>query len=445
MDKILSQSKSFEYLVTTLDPAYNDLVIGIEIVKKFITEHQLIVYGGSAIDYALRLKGSNIYPDDMLQVPDLDFYSPNNVEHAYQLADLLYIQGYKEARAIAGMHAGTMRVDIMSNHFIADISYKPKEVFDKMPYLIYNDMRIIHPTFQRIDIHSSLSFPYDDVPREVIFARWSKDIKRFNKLVDAYPISGEETKIAFNSMNIPLDMKKYVFHGFAAYALIYTEFVRTCGENSDIIPAKFRVNEDSIHFSTPDYTFEIVNFNITKAAAKIGITGVEHYEPYSSLLPERVEGYLPFCLSTNPAEAVICESYKMIIHNTKNRLLSVNSIKIEDLSFRVVNVQYLLKYFLSKHFMVGGKIYLSMYTSLMKMLSVSCQLPPVLLPSVQTYGSENINVAREIALNRLHHDLSNESLLPIPKNYYPDRRNPHPIFDPEKLEFFRESGRKIVD
>src|SRR5688500_11632394 len=103
MDKILENSKSFEYLRDRHDPAYNDLVRAIEIVKKFITDHELIIYGGSAIDYALRLKGDKIYDDKTLAVPDLDFYSPTNVEHSYQLADILYAKGFKNVRVIRAM------------------------------------------------------------------------------------------------------------------------------------------------------------------------------------------------------------------------------------------------------------------------------------------------------------------------------------------------------
>ena len=43
----------------------------LDIVREFIVERGLILFGGTAIDYALRLKGSKIYPDE--QRPDFDF------------------------------------------------------------------------------------------------------------------------------------------------------------------------------------------------------------------------------------------------------------------------------------------------------------------------------------------------------------------------------------
>jgi hypothetical protein len=239
----------------------------------------LIIYGGSSIDYALRLHGDKIYPDELLTIPDLDFYSYDNVEHSYQLADILYSRGYKESRAINAQHMETMRVDLVDNHFIADITYRPKEVFNTLPTLNYNGMKIIHPIFQRIDLHSSLAFPYDNVPREVIFERWSKDIKRFNLLDKYYPVKVEGETIAAREMKIPLSARKFVFAGFAAYALIYHEYnnaMKALDVSIDqtIIPAKFEVS-DMINFDTLDQKFEIVHFDPEKAAADLELKNIK--------------------------------------------------------------------------------------------------------------------------------------------------------------------------
>ena len=53
----------------------------LDIVKKFIVDRKLILFGGLAIDYALRLKGDKIYSDT--KRPDLDFLSPRNVDDAF--------------------------------------------------------------------------------------------------------------------------------------------------------------------------------------------------------------------------------------------------------------------------------------------------------------------------------------------------------------------------
>ncbi len=492
MDSILSRGKEFEYLVTTFDPLFDRMVAAVDIVKQFIIDNGLIVYGGTAIDYALRLKGDKIYPDDLLKVPDLDFYSPTNVEHAYQLADLLFLRGYREVRAINAQHTETMRVDIADNHFIADISYRPLEVFNALPYLIYDGIRIIHPDFQRVDVHSSLSFPYDNSPREVIFERWSKDIKRFNKLAEHYPVTASRETLPTRTASTTLH--GYVFTGMIAYALLYAEFERLIGARDDVVAAKFTAKGPQLTFDAIDQACEIVHFDPEKALETInyskvgGIEGVmsgsedgknvsaksapeglkyKHYESYINLLPERYE-----CATRG--------SGKLVIYSTKNRLLAADTIRVTAEGTekgytvcRITNIQYLLKHFLAMFFMhkdspkLAGT-YLARYTSLLNMIgaveakytagsssaadvstAIADSSARLFFPTINTYGNENINLAREIALNRLYNDLNDTPLYKIPPNYYPVRAKlrgvGHPPFTPRDLVFFRNEGLEIID
>jgi hypothetical protein len=459
ISSILEKSKEFEYLMTVRDPQFSGMVTATEIVKKFIIDRGLIVYGGTAIDYALRLKGDNIYPDDMLQVPDLDFYSANNVADAYDLADLLYHAGFKDARAINALHMETMKVDIVDNHWMADITYRPARIFELLPYLEYNGMRIIHPDFQRIDIHSSLSFPYDNVPREVIFERWSKDIKRFNKLAAHYPIVMPKKASATAPLTIRIS-RKYVLGGFAAYAAVFAEYSREMKAVGGTVPPTvlgggWSIAESAITFNTLDRRFEIIHFDPAKAAEDLKLTSVKHYEPYAGMLPDRTEG-------------VNEDGTLITIYSTHHRLVSVNTVNGEGV--RVANIQYLMKHFLSLYFVhradaARGGAYLAHYVSLALMISsyeaalarltkksveerVEMAAASIVFPSVITYGNENVNLARTIALNRLGHILDDAPLYKIPMNYYPgrslERGVGHPAFDPAEVVFFQEEGREIT-
>lgn len=454
MEGVLAKGKEYEVLVTEHDPVFKDLVIATEIVKKFIIDNKLIIYGGTAIDMALKLHGDRIYPDDLL--PDLDFYSPQNVEHSYQLADILYEHGYKEARAINALHMETMKVDIVDNHWIADITYRPREIFDKLPVIIYNGMMIIHPNFQRIDLHSSLAFPYDNVPREVIFDRWSKDIKRFNLLNKYYPIGTPKDALGSRATTAPMMFRKYVAGGFFAYALLYHAYITSMNEleapsDPNIISGGLKI-ESNITFDTIDQKVEIMHFDLDKIRGDLKLDTYKQFETYMHAIPERVEG--------------IVDNTNVTVYSTQNRLISADSIKINNDTFRTVNIQYLLKHFLSMSFMHSSPklsaAYLLRYTSMLAMISSyetalvkkhgsTCEslceiaIKSPFFPTIKTYGNENINLARTIALNRLYHDLEGEPLYVIPRNYYPDRSNgkPHPDFDPTSIEFFQELGREI--
>ena len=457
MDELNAHSKAFEYLVISSEPAYNDVVRSIKLVEKFIIDNNLIVYGGTAIDYTLRLKGDKIYPDDMLKVPDLDFYSPENVKHSYQIADILYHAGFTNARAINALHMETMRVDATNyNHFIADISFRPKEVFDKLPYLTYNGIRVIHPLFQRIDLHSSLAFPYDNSPMEVIFQRWPKDVERFNKLDKYYPVIMPTNMTALRELKIPGDFTKMILCGFAAYALIYTYFSRSMREYgaempTDIISAEFQLTDDYATFDTLNQKIEIVHYNMYKGVEDLQGSNPKYFEPYINLIPERAE-----CSVKN---------IDVVIYSTRHRLLSVNTVKIEDKTIRLVGIQYLLKFFISSYFVYEttpkiANTYLGRYVSLLKMIrifenvikdrsdakDIALQSPLFLTNNV--YGNDNINLAQEVALNRLYADLDKLEKFAVPYSYYPSKNIPagrdHPTFDPEKVVFFRESGRELI-
>jgi len=444
--EVTENGKSMENLVATFDPLYDDTMGAIDIVTDFITKHNLILYGGTAIDYALRLKGEKIYPDDSLKVPDLDFYSPNSVKHSYELADLVYAKGYTGARAITATHPTTQRVDMGDNHWIADISYRPREIFDKIPYLEYNGMRISHPDFQRIDQHSALAFPYDDAPREVITARWNKDITRFNILANSYPIVAEGPEITPRKVTVD-GLNGSVFTGFAAYAIVYNEFLRemkATGETSWelIIPAFASADATSITFDTLDQRCDVVHFNPQKLVDSLGLTDVARYEHYINLLLGRVEGKMG-------------SGTQVVIYNTYGKLITVNSVEgFAPKKLRITNIQFLMKYFLSMYFVTKdspktSSTYLRRYTSLLEMIRIigenGLTEGSITLPSVVPYGSVNITDAGTNALNYLYHDLRGDPLQPKPTNYYPSRVAGHPEINMAKLIAFRESGKLIAE
>jgi hypothetical protein len=328
MEAVEERYKDYEDISMKLDPIYPLLTKAIQICKQFIIDRKLIVYGGTAIDYALRLHGSSIYPEDML--PDLDFYSPNHAADAYDLADILFKAGFKESRAFMAMYVRAMKVDIVDNHFIADISYIPKAAFDKLPFIEYQGMRCIDPVFQKIDLHSSLSFPFDNPPREVIFSRWAnaKDIKRFNLLNKYYPTPSVASKVKpLKPITFDLAYTKYVFDGFVAYSVILDSLKQLIsGFNSAMDKTKPKIvldpkilpvtqNIDSkgktITVDTFDDKLEFVHFapNVIVKERKLTPT---YYYSYLSLIPKHV----------------ICDekTHQVVIKSTDGRYISIHRV-----------------------------------------------------------------------------------------------------------------------
>ncbi len=213
----------------------------LEIVKAFIRKRGRILYGGQAIDYALRLRGAAIYPDH--QRPDYDFFSPDSVGDAYDLAEELAAAGLPNVVAHNAVHVQTMRVktDFV---FVADISFAPPAVYESFPTLSYSGMRILHPDYQRSDMHLAFSFPLANPPREDLYHRFAKDLKRFN-LFESYfplstgealgaPIEGGTAPTTLSLDKVPLD--KVAFHGVAAYAAL-TEALAALAAAGDALQA----------------------------------------------------------------------------------------------------------------------------------------------------------------------------------------------------------------
>jgi hypothetical protein len=180
-----------EGVIVTRDINYPNIKKGLEFTRKFIIENDLILIGGMSIDLALKAKNkTGIYRDDKL--PDYDFVSPDTIKHSSQLGKYICKKGLPNISVITAMHTTTraVRVDFVS---VADIGYCPQDVFDKLPFIKIRDMKIIHPHFQMMDIHHSLSFPFENPTRPVVSHRWKRDMKRYDLLFDAYPIKKSDT------------------------------------------------------------------------------------------------------------------------------------------------------------------------------------------------------------------------------------------------------------
>ena len=91
-DQLSTTAKDHEVVAQKRDTDVAMTDRALKIVREFIVERQLILYGGQAIDYSLRLKGSGIYPEH--QTPDFDFFSPRSVDDAYDLAERFNKEGF---------------------------------------------------------------------------------------------------------------------------------------------------------------------------------------------------------------------------------------------------------------------------------------------------------------------------------------------------------------
>lgn len=458
MAVVEANDKQYETITIEKDPYYDDMKKAIKIVIEFIKTNKLIIYGGTAIDYSLRLFGDCIYSDASQNIPDLDFYSSSSIEHSYQLADLLFKAGFAEARAIRALYVRVMKLDVIDRHWVADISYCPPNIFKNIPTILYNGILCVHPHFQYIDIHNSLSFPFDQAPREVIFNRISKDIQRYNKLYKYYPIIADTNKYKLELITVNIkNANELVFNGLASYSILFHAYQILCtrkgivDSSTGIIPAIFKHEGDQITFSCVDNTIDVVSFDYKKLLSLLQPETITKYAAVISIQPKRIEGMLD-----NKA--------KLIIWSTKHKMISINTLipdKTSKHKYRFVGVQYLLKYFLQQYFIQinpnipDKNIYLALYVSTLKMMSIvdinfipdfsKYSLESLFYPTINVYGDSNEDDSYKVLMRKTLIDIHERRINYImPANYYPNRGKSPPTFNYESSAFFIKDGRKIT-
>jgi hypothetical protein len=204
----------------------DELLKALNIVRKFIKSRNLILYGGISIDYAMRLKGMELYNDTTF--PDYDFMTTDPIKDAYDLVEVLWKNGI-EAQAIHARHPQTLRVRI-DFEVVADISYIRKDIFDNIPTLEYDKLRFVHPEYQIIDMHHSMAFPYADPGSENFINRLKKDNERFEILYELYVKEGHN-KICKKMDKMKTDefiVSNELNAGLGAYALCTIAYKQIC-------------------------------------------------------------------------------------------------------------------------------------------------------------------------------------------------------------------------
>jgi hypothetical protein len=156
----------------------------INIIEEFLRKKKLLCYGGTAINNILPVQDQ--FYDRSIEMPDYDFYSPNAMNDAKELADIYYKAGYDEVEAKAGQHYGTYKVFV---NFIpiADITQMEKQLYNNLHKNaeIRAGLYYTPPDFLRMSMYLELSRPAGDV------GRWEKVLKRLILLTKHHPLKGK--------------------------------------------------------------------------------------------------------------------------------------------------------------------------------------------------------------------------------------------------------------
>lgn len=424
---VFSNSKLYKTIAEKRSVGFEFIEKALEIVLKFIIDKKRIVYGGMCLDLALKSAGQpGIYSDDTL--PDYDYMTPDFYNESNELANILYEAGLPNISAINASHFSSRRVRV--NFFpVADLSYIPDNIYQKLPYIIigdkvksirqYKGLRILHPDFQRNDLHRSFNIPFSNPPMEVILHRLEKDQKRFRLLNSVYPIEMNTELLKKNnpkSENIKIieiqAQKEYfnsgVIAGIFNYGLLvkFIELLINPGisqiytylENSGTLDLIYQLWEQIIYFKTeiqndkiilglPE-SFKKINFitivsdfpldvaeKIKNKNKNIITTYFNKYldnlRPKTILLENEIYKYELF---DNHGELLPCYNLQKTVNIIKKLLKSDKEINIEEYdNIYLAQPNHLLLYFLQKSFELEDQkeIYQTLYRSTLNLIEIS--------------------------------------------------------------------------
>lgn len=195
------EDKAREKFLTTFEPTLDEFKKVYNIIKDYIRDNNLIVYGGYAQNALIKKLDSKETFYKEIDLADIEFYSYEPLKDLINLCDLLTKKGFKYVEGKEGVHNETYKIFVNFHNYL-DLSYMPKNIFMNFPTINAEGMKITHPNTMLIDAYRIYTDP---------MTSWrilSKTFSRFNKLMSFYPFN--ENLIYNNiSFSVRLNEKDY--------------------------------------------------------------------------------------------------------------------------------------------------------------------------------------------------------------------------------------------
>lgn len=473
---VFQNSKKYKDISEKRSASFSEIDRALEVVKKFIIDEQLVIFGGFAIDINLKLAGHpGIYASDA--VPDYDFISPDFYNHSNKLAQILQSLKFENVSSINASHFNSRRVRV--NFFsVADISYSPLNVYKKIPKIIiktddkdlkkFNGLRIVHPDWQRMDLHRSFNVPFSNPPQEVILHRLEKDMKRFRLVDHEFPIKFNK-KLADMKLTkiVKIDLKileNTCLTGMIGYSVMYNTII------SFIEKYKKPINDNGFNDFIKEKLSECVLSNIS-SDFKLSLSS--NWNESISLLTDD----FPSVLKKIPAGKT--QYFNKFLDNVKYRSIQTDNFEILDSkgelvpcynlgkmlnndlmkNIHVAHPNHIMLYFLQKYFTTDNLDYLSLYISMKNIVGIAEKIylsvkdPKYdefpFFVSDMVYGSYNWSSDYIANIREKVYFISNipqehQIKYRPPFGYYPERSNEYPAFTPDN-ELYKMDGSETTE
>lgn len=228
----------------TVEFGIEDQRKALAIVRDFIKKKKRIIYGSTALDAYMKSIGKTIFEDkDVDQLPDYDFFSPDNDADTRYLADLFHKKEYKYVFRIQAVFWRALRVsayvtELHALDSVADATFMHKRYYDSLPTTTIDGLQYPSPEYLKIDLYKGVTRPCHNL------YRWKKDYRRMVLFEHHFPTAPPSEADLFQSMDT-LDDGLESHNGFLGSALkLATETVNKIMKGPD---SRSKLGKSPIH------------------------------------------------------------------------------------------------------------------------------------------------------------------------------------------------------
>jgi hypothetical protein len=184
------------------EPTRKEIMDANVVVMEFVKEKKRKIYGGYAQNKTIISKDPNdaFYGDD--EIPDIDVYSPEPLKDLIELCNIFLKKGFRGIAGQEALHKETYKIFVNGANVI-DLSYVPKNIYNKIPFIEIDGINFVHPSFVYIDLYRMMTEPYFSS------FRWKKIFPRLYKLQKHFPFN-KASKPLNDAYDVPKNKQKHV-------------------------------------------------------------------------------------------------------------------------------------------------------------------------------------------------------------------------------------------
>jgi len=342
IDKIQDEVKKRTW--NLLEPKGDTRMEIVNKVIEFVKKNKRKIYGSYSHNKVVINKNKKDGFLGDLEVPDIDFYSPEPVKDMYEICNMFHKMGYNDVVGREAQHEETYKI-FVDDAEACDISYVPKNIYNKIPFIEIEGINYVHPNWALIDYLRILTDPMTSWEIKL-----DKRFKRFYLLQKHYPFQkltktldvnfDKDRETMINTVNkifrFAVEKETIIFTGLYAY-------------NYYLLESKINYKNTDIQY------YELISMNykedanelISKMKQLLGndFTYEEHY-PYFQFIDFSVKLYykekLICIISGNNHKCLPYQKVKTMYFEKNKSEENTGEIKIA--SFNLLLLHTLINY-----------------------------------------------------------------------------------------------------